>query len=311
MSQEIMHLSNLPSFLMNELQRDYIVHDHANVKEPTVLQRVTALVGDESAKVDRNLLAMLPNVKLITIVGEHYDFVDVAAAQAKKILVSHTPGLSTQDTADLTFALMLNAARRIPQAERYLRNGDWVDEPFPLTKRVNSQKLGLIGTGALSRAIAQRARGFGMDIAYSGAAVDAQMPFTFYESVIDLAESVDFLVLTHSWLDQSHIVDAPVLRALGAKGYLINAAKAQWVDQAALIQALKDKQIAGAGLDVFWDEPRVSSELRTFSNVVLTPHLGCATHQARKEMSELALANLKAFFEGQALLTPVPECQQA
>jgi lactate dehydrogenase-like 2-hydroxyacid dehydrogenase len=148
-----------------------------------------------------------------------------------------------------------------------------------------------------------------MSVAYAGASIDEHMPFTFYESVVDLASRVDFLVLTQHWGEAAHIIDANVLSAIGPKGYFINTTKASWVDAAVLVQMLKNKQIAGAGLDVFWDEPRVPSELRTLSNVVLTPHLGCATVQTRQEMVELALVNLKAFFNGETLLTPVPECQ--
>lgn len=312
MAQEIMQLSNLPTFMMNGLQTDYIIHDHANVKDVSVLERVTALVGDDAAKVDRNLLAMLPNVKMIAIFGEGYEFIDVAAAKAKGIAVTYTPGLMSEDAADLAMGLMLSTARRIPQAERFLRAGDWVSEPFPLSRKVSNARLGWIGSGRVARALAVRAQAFGMSLAYTDTQASSDLPFGFHASVESLAAEVDFLVVTDATSAvTSPCIDAAVLRALGPKGYVINVAKAACVDQTALIQALKDKAIAGAGLDVFWDEPRVPSELRTFANVVLTPHITSATHETRRAMADLALANLKAFYNGQPLLTPVPECQPA
>jgi hydroxypyruvate reductase len=308
MSQEIMQLTNLPSVMMTELQKDYIVHDHRNVKEPAVLQRVTALVGDHTAKVDRNLLVMLPNVKLIVIVGADYEQVDVEVAKAKRIMVTHTPGLHIQDQADLTFALMLGVSRRIAQADRFLRNGDWVDEPFPLTRRVSAARLGIVGCDALAQAIAQRASGFGMTTGYFGFETETTMPFKRYDTVESLAIDSDYLVLTQN-SNSSILVDASVLKALGPRGYLINTVKAHWVDQNALIQALQDKSIAGAGLDVFWDEPRVPSQLRTFPNVVLTPHTGSETVEAKQEMAALALSNLRDFFKGEPVRSPVPQCR--
>lgn len=311
MPHEIMQLSNLPTFMMNGLQADYIIHDHANVKDVSVLERVTALVGDDAAKVDRNLLSMLPNVKMIAIFGEGYDFIDVTAAKAKGIAVTYTPGLASDDAADLAMGLILSAARRIPQAERFLRAGDWVSEPFPLSRKVCGSRLGCVGSGRIAQALAQRAQAFGMSVAYTDASASSALPWSFYPSLEALAAEVDFLVVCEATSAQTApVVDASVLRALGAKGYLINVAKAACVDQQALIQALKDKAIAGAGLDVFWDEPRVPSELRTFANVVLTPHITSATHETRRAMADLALANLKAFYNAQPLLSPVPECQE-
>lgn len=311
MSQEIMQVSNLPVFMMNALQEgDYIVHDHAHIKDPAALSKVTALVGmARDAKVDRNLLTMLPHVKLIAICGVGYDGIDVEAAKEKNIVVTHTPGVLTNDVADLAFGLLLALGRRIPQADRFLRNGDWVSDAFPMTHQVSGARIGIVGLGRIGRAIAKRAEGFDMRISYTGRELKSDVPYVFYSSVEALAAQVDYLVIAVPGGESTkNLINAAVFQALGSKGYLINIARGSVVDQPALIQALKDKTIAGAGLDVFWDEPKVDSELRRLNNVVITPHIASATEETRRAMVELTLANLHAFYQNQPVLTPVPEC---
>jgi len=311
MSQEIMQVSNLPVFMMNALQEgDYIVHDHAHIKDPAALSKVTALVGmARDAKVDRNLLTMLPHVKLIAICGVGYDGIDVEAAKEKNIVVTHTPGVLTNDVADLAFGLLLSLGRRIPQADRFLRNGDWVSDAFPMTHQVSGARIGIVGLGRIGRAIAKRAEGFEMHISYVGREPKSDVPYVFYSSVEALAAKVDYLVIAVPGGESTkNLINAAVFQALGSKGYLINIARGSVVDQPALIQALKDKTIAGAGLDVFWDEPKVDPELRRLYNVVITPHIASATEETRRAMVELTLANLHAFYQNQPVLTPVPEC---
>ena len=168
MAQEIMQVSPLPPFMMNALQEaDYIVHDHTHIKDPGALSKVTALVGTGAAMVDKKLLAMLPNVKLIAICGVGYDGVDVVAAKEKGIVVTHTPGVLTDDVADLALGLVLSIGRRIPQADRFVRNGDWVNDTFPMTRKVTGARLGVVGMGRIGRAIAKRAAAFDMRIASS------------------------------------------------------------------------------------------------------------------------------------------------
>jgi hydroxypyruvate reductase len=311
MTQEILQVSPLPPFMMKALQEaDFIVHDHTHIKDPGALSKVTAIVGTGAAKVDKKLLMMLPHVKLIAICGVGYDGVDVAAAKEKGIVVTHTPGVLTNDVADLAFGLLLSIGRRIPQADKFVRNGDWVDDEFALMHQVSGARLGLVGMGRIGRAIAKRAAAFDMRIAYSGREAKADLPYTFYAKVTELAAQVDYLVVAVPGGDGTqNLIDAAVLQALGPKGYLINIARGSVVDQPVLVQALKDKTIAGAALDVFWDEPIIDPELRRLPNVVLTPHIASATVQTRQAMAALTLENLQAFFEGRALPTPVPECQ--
>jgi len=311
MAQEIMQVSPLPPFMMNALQEaDFIVHDHTHIKDPGALGKVTALVGTGAAVVDKKLLSMLPNVKLIAICGVGYDGVDVAAAKEKGIVVTHTPGVLTDDVADLALGLVLSIGRRIPQADRFVRNGDWVSDAFPMTRKVTGARLGVVGMGRIGRAIAKRAAAFDMRIAYTGREAKADVPYTFYKTATALAAEVDYLVVAVPGGDSTkNLIGASVLQALGTKGYLINIARGSVVNQPVFVQELKDKAIAGAALDVFWDEPIIDSELRRLPNVVLTPHIASATVETRQAMAALTLDNLQAFYERRALPTPVPECQ--
>jgi lactate dehydrogenase-like 2-hydroxyacid dehydrogenase len=310
MAQEILQVSPLPPFMMKALQEaDYIVHDHTHIKDPGALSKVTAIVGTGAAKVDKKLLMMLPHVKLIAICGVGYDGVDVSAAMEKGIVVTHTPGVLTDDVADLAMGLLLSIGRRLPHADKFVRNGDWVDDVFALTHKVSGARLGVVGMGRIGRAIAKRAVAFDMRIAYTGREAKADLPYAFYESVTELAALVDYLVVAVPGGDRTkNLIDAAVLKALGNKGYLINIARGSVVDQPVLVQALKDKAIAGAALDVFWDEPVIDPELRRLPNVVLTPHIASATVETRQAMVALTMDNLAAFYLKKAVPTPVPEC---
>jgi lactate dehydrogenase-like 2-hydroxyacid dehydrogenase len=311
MAQEILQVTPLPTFMMQMLQQgDYVVHDHTHIKDPGALSKVTAVVGTGGAKVDKKLLMMLPNVKLIAICGVGYDGVDIAAAKEKDIVVTHTPGVLTDDVADLAFGLVLSIGRRIPHADRFVRNGDWVDDAFMLTHKVSGARLGIVGMGRIGRAIAKRASAFDMPIAYASRAPKENLPYRFYDTVVALAAEVDYLVVAvPGGEDTHHLIDSEVLAALGQTGYLINIARGSVVNQPDLVQALKDKTIAGAALDVFWDEPIVDPELRRLSNVVLTPHIASATVETRHAMAALTMQNLQAFYDKAVLPTPVPEYQ--
>ena len=311
MSKDIMLVSSVPTFMMNDLQQEYVLHDHAHILDPEAFTKVTAFVGvGSAAKVDRKLLAMFPNVKMISIFGVCYDGIDVAAAKERGIQVTHTPDVLTDDVADLAMGLILSIGRRIPQSDKFVRNGDWVSEPFTMTHKVTGTRLGVVGLGRIGQAIAKRAAAFDMTIAYTGRRAKTNAPFRYYPTASELAANSDYLVVAVPGGDDTkNMINAQVLKALGPKGIVINIARGSVVDQTALIQALKDKSIAGAGLDVFWDEPNIDPQFFKLQNVVLTPHNGSNTHETRRAMADLALANLKAFFEERPLLTLIPECQ--
>ena len=311
MSKDIMLVSSVPTFMMNDLQQEYVLHDHAHILDPEAFTKVTAFVGvGSTAKVDRKLLAMFPNVKMISIFGVGYDGVDVAAVKERSIQVTHTPDVLTDDVADLAMGLILSIGRRIPQSDKFVRNGDWVSEPFTMTHKVTGTRLGVVGFGRIGQAIAKRAAAFDMSIAYTGRRAKTNAPYRFYASASELAANSDYLVVAVPGGDDTkNMINAQVLKALGPKGIVVNIARGSVIDQTALIQSLKDKSIAGAGLDVFWDEPNIDPQFFKLQNVVLTPHNGSNTHETRRAMADLALANLKAFFDERPLLTLIPECQ--
>ena len=306
----VMLVSQVMPYMAQALNEQYVVHEKDHITDPGALQRIRAIVGGGDSKVEAKLMALLPHLEMISVVGVGYDGVDVKAALERGIRISHTPNVLNDDVADLALAHLLNVARRLPQADRFVRNSDWVDGPYPLSRKLSGSRLGLVGMGRIGQAIAKRALAFDMSISYTARSPRAEVPYTFHATPEALAANVDFLVvITPGGPGTRHLINAAVLKALGPKGYLVNVARGSVVDEAALLEALQKKQIAGAGLDVFADEPRVSAELRNLQNVVLTPHVGSATFETRKAMSDLALANLRAHFQGEPLVSPIPECE--
>ena len=242
--------------------------------------------------------------------GVGYDRIDVAAAKRRGVMVTHTPDVLNDEVADTAIGLMLCAARQFPAADRFVRAGEWLKGPMPLQRKMSGARLGIVGMGRIGKAIAQRALAFGMSIAYTARSAKADLPYRFVDSPRGLAAESDFLVIiTPGGAGTRKLIDAEVLKALGPKGILVNVARGSVVDEAALIEALKNGVIGGAALDVFEDEPRVPQALIDMPQVVLAPHIGSATRETRQAMVDLALGNLRAQFAGQPLLTPVPECR--
>jgi len=243
------------------------------------------------------------------VFGVGYDGVDVGAAIEFGIPVAHTPDVLTDDVADLAMGLVLSVGRAIPQADQFVRAGRWPAGPIALARKVSGARMGIVGLGRIGKAIAQRAKAFGMSIAYTARSEKPDSGFTFYPSTLELAAHVDFLVaITPGGTGTRHLINAQVLQALGPRGFLINVARGSVVDESALIEALQQGTIAGAGLDVFAHEPQVPEALWRLSNVVLTPHMASATTETRQAMADLAFANMQAGISGQPLRTPVPEC---
>ena len=271
---------------------------------PTI--KAVAAQGETVLRAD--LIDRLPALKLISVMGVGYDGIVVAAAKAKGVMVTHTPNVLNDDVADLALALMLATSRQLCAADRYVRAGNWANGVMPLAQKMSGARLGLVGMGRIGQAIAHRALAFGMSIAYTSRSAKA-VPYRYVPSSLALAAEVDFLVIiTPGGSGTLKMIDAAVLAALGKKGILINVARGSVVDEAELMDALEKGVIAGAGLDVFESEPTVPERLRAMPHVVLTPHIGSATAHTRSAMADLAVANLRACFDGQPLLTPVPEC---
>ncbi|HET9820715.1 MAG TPA: 2-hydroxyacid dehydrogenase [Burkholderiaceae bacterium] len=311
---ELLTVAKLPPFLMEPLQAHFTVHERLHESDPEAFAaaapRIRAICGSGESKVGAELIAHLSALEIISIMGVGYDGVNVAAAKSRGVVVTHTPDVLNDDVADLALALMLNVARRIPQADRYVREGRWPNGPMPLATNMSGARAGIVGMGRIGQAIARRALAFGMSVAYTARSAKPELPYAYHPSARELAAACDFLVvITPGGAGTRHLIDAAVLEALGPKGYLVNVARGSVVDEAALIAALQRGTIAGAGLDVFEHEPHVPEALRAMDNVVLVPHIGSATRATRGAMADLAFANLEAHFAGRALPSPVPECR--
>ena len=306
---DILQASRIPPFLTEGLRARYTVHPRESAS-PEVLARVRAIVGGGEARIDQALMDQCPKLEVITICGVGYDGVDVQAAKARGVPVTHTPDVLNDDVADLGLALLLGVARNLPAADQFTRQGAWEKGPFPLTRKLTGAKLGVVGMGRIGQAIAKRAAAFDMAIRYHTRSPRPEVAYAHEPSLLALAEWADFLlVITPGGAGTRHLINAQVLRALGPQSFLINVARGSVVDEVALIEALQQGLIAGAGLDVYDNEPHVPAALRALPNVVLTPHMASGTAQTRGAMSDLTLANLNAHFDGQPLRTPVPECR--
>jgi lactate dehydrogenase-like 2-hydroxyacid dehydrogenase len=266
-----------------------------------------ALLTTSKHGADAALLDALPNLKVITHFGVGYDSVDVAAADRHGVAVSNTPDVLNDCVADLAIGLLVDTARGISASERFVRRGDWLKGQFPLTTRVSGKRLGIAGLGRIGQTIAKRAMGFDMDIRYHSRKPVPGVAFAHEPSLAALANWCDFLMIVVSGgAATRHLVSVEVLRALGPNGFLVNVSRGSVVDEVALVDALVNRRIAGAGLDVFDDEPHVPPALMALDNVVLLPHIASGTHETRKAMGDLMLANLRSHFEHGRLLTPVP-----
>lgn len=269
--------------------------------------RAIATRGDLGA--DAALIAALPNLEIISVFGVGYDAVDVAAAHARGIHVTNTPDVLTGDVADFAVALLLALARDVPRAENWLKAGNWPrGNGFRLTTRVHGRRAGILGLGRIGTAIARRLEGFDMKIAYGAHAPKAHArDWEFIRDPVDLARRSDFLVVAAAATAETrHVVNGPVLEALGPDGMLVNISRASNIDEGALLDALEGGGIKGAALDVFDGEPEVDPRFLALDNVVLAPHMASGTIETRKAMGDLVLANLVAHFDGKPLITPVP-----
>lgn len=255
---------------------------------------------------DRRLIEALPALQVIASFGVGVDAIDLAAARSRGVAVSNTPDVLTDCVADFAFGLLIDVARRIAAADRFVRRGDWQREPFPLATRVWGKRLGIVGLGRIGRAIARRAEGFSMAVRYHGRRPADGAPYGYEPSLLALAQWADFLVLVCGGGPSTRqLVSREVLAALGPKGFLVNIARGSVVDEPALVDALREGRIAGAALDVFDDEPNVPPALLGLDNVVLAPHIASATRETRQAMAEAVVANLESWFDRGALLTPV------
>ncbi len=293
-----------------ELEREFTVRPVASTPDRAaairaVAPNIRAIVTNSSSGASRELIASLPRLEIITLFSAGYEGIDLAAAVERGIPVTNAPGANAASVADLALGMMLALQRDIPRRDREVRAGRFTGARG-LTHTLTGKRLGLLGLGNIGQAIARRGAGFDVTIAYSKPTRAADTDYRYVESVEALAAESDFLVVcTPGGPATRHLVNARVLAALGAAGYLVNVARGSIVDTAALVDALERRAIAGAALDVFEDEPAVPEALRRLDNVVLMPHVAGFTHEAFRGAFELVRGNLRAHFAGQSLLTPI------
>lgn len=306
---EIVQTEQLPPFVVEALARKFILHSLIETPDPARLIAETApivrgLAVDGVA--NAALIAAYPKLEIIACNSVGVDGIDLAAAKARGVIVTNTPEVLTDCVADMAFALLLAATRRIAEGDRLVRAGDWPRRKLGLGWRATGKRLGIIGLGRIGRAIARRAAGFGMSVAYHARNRRDDVDFVYHADPVSLAAESDILALSCPGGDATrHLVDGRVLAALGSDGILVNVARGSVVDETALVAALATGSIRAAALDVFTDEPNVPAELFALDNVVLASHQGSATVETRRAMGDLLVENLTRHFAGRPVLTPV------
>jgi lactate dehydrogenase-like 2-hydroxyacid dehydrogenase len=313
-SRPVLQVGPLKPSLAQALRDDYaayVLPDEGAEREEFLSshgEEITAVVTSGRTGVDAGLMAALPNLGAVVNFGVGYDTTDIDAAAARGVAVSNTPDVLTDCVADTAVGLMIDVLRQFSAADRYVRAGRWpVEGNYPLTRQVSNTRVGIIGLGRIGSAIALRLTAFGCAISYHNRRTVEGSPYTYVASPVELARDVDVLIVAAAGGDGTRrLVSRAVIDALGAEGYLVNIARGSVVDEDALVEALTAGRVAGAGLDVFEDEPNVPEALLAMDNVVVLPHVASGTEQTRAAMEELTLHNLDSFLNSGQLVTPVP-----
>lgn len=265
------------------------------------------LVTSAAMGLPPHVVEALPNLRFVSSFGVGFDALDRESLLRRGVRVGYTPGVLDDCVADMAFALLLDAARGLSESDRFVRRGGWSQGRFGIRTRASGKRLGIFGMGRIGGTVARRAAGFDMEVAYHNRRPVEGSPCLYLPSLLELAHWADFLVITAAGGDATHhLVGTQVLDALGPQGFLVNVARGSVVDEAALVSALQDGRIAGAGLDVFENEPRPHAELLTLDNVVLAPHIASGTHETRRAMADLVLRNLEQFIATGRPVAEVP-----
>lgn len=310
--QEIVVISKLPATHIAWLEKNFICHkyyeaDDKNKLLSSVKDKARGLVTSGFRGYNREIVDALPNLEIISVWGAGLQAVDLEIAKERGITVTNTPDNSRIAVAELAMALLLNVGRRINEADVYVKSGNWVEETFvKYGLGFFGKTIGIVALGTIGRAVAERAASFEMNVIYFGPNRKPDVDYQYYDDIRSLAEASDFLVLCcPETPETTGLITAQVLEALGPQGVLINVARGSVVDEKALINALQNGIIKGAGLDVFANEPNVPETLRKLENVVLVPHIGTATEDARNIRKEMTVENLVHYFNGEPVSGPV------
>jgi len=312
--REIILIGPLKPVVVNGLEAVGMIYKAAEAKDNEAFfathRDVRAIACSATTeRIGEQFMGRFPKLQIISSFGVGYDHIDVKWAAGRGIVVTNTPEVLTEEVADTAMGLLLCTVREFPQAERYLRAGKWLQKAYPLTKAtLRNRTVGMVGMGRIGKAIARRLEAFGVPVVYHSRNPQSGVKYKYYPNLIDMARDVDTLmVIVPGGAATTNMINADVLNALGANGIIINMARGSVVDEPALIAALREGRIAGAGLDVYADEPRVPPELLAMERVVLLPHVGSASVYTRNAMGRLVVDNLIAWAAGGAPLTPVPQ----
>ncbi|HEY6992634.1 MAG TPA: 2-hydroxyacid dehydrogenase [Xanthobacteraceae bacterium] len=312
MTIDVLSIGSFPEATNAELANRFAVTRHPRRPAPDVLNaelrtHIRAIATEANHGADRALIAALPKLEVIAVFGVGTDLIDLAAARERNVPVTNTPGILTEEVADLAIGLMLASARQILFADRYVRDGSWASKgPIPLGRGVGGKTMGVVGLGGIGRAIADRGAAFRMRVIYSGPRRKADAPYEYVADPVELARRSDYLMVACKGGPETyHLVSAAVIDALGPKGTLINVARGSVVDERALVAALAEGRLGHAALDVFESEPHPRPPLLQLPNVIVQPHHGSATVETRTAIGQLMIDNLCAHFAGRPLLTPV------
>ena len=302
--------------MVKGLESKVTLHYQVDAKDPdafikSIADKVRAIaIAYPANKLDAAFMQKLPKLEQISSFGVGYDHIDAKWAGEHGIVVTNTPEVLNEEVADTAIGLLLCTVREFPRAERYLRAGKWASQGhYPLTKAtLRNRTVGIVGLGRIGKAIARRLEAFGVPVVYHSRNPQAGVSYKYYPKLIDMARDVDTLmVIVPGGGATNNMINAEVLQALGPQGILINMARGSVVDEPALIEALKNRTIYSAGLDVFAKEPHVPKELLEMDNIVMFPHLGSSTEVTRAAMDQLVVDNILAWAAGKPPLTPVPE----
>lgn len=312
MKKIILALGAMQTNEMNSLEQEFHVIKLWKEKDPeSVLQSCKTdvqviLSTYNGMPVTRKIIESLPNLELIAQYGAGLNNVDIVAAKERDIAVISTPDAPTKDTADTAMALILTTLRRVVEADMFVRVGKWSNGAFPASTSLAGKTVGICGFGRIGQAIAKRCAAFDMTIVYHSPREKKEQPYRYFSDLKEMASHVDILVMACIGGETTHhIANLSVFKALGPKGYFINIARGSVCHTDDLLVALSNRDIAGAGLDVYENEPSVPPALMSMDNVVILPHIGGGTIEARAEMGQLVIANIHAHFNGDPLLSPV------
>jgi hydroxypyruvate reductase len=310
MTRTLLALGNLLPDEMTVLEQHFrIIRLWREADPEAVLQQermnIVAILSIAGVPVRTHLVEALPNLEIIAQNGVGVDNIDLKFTASRGIAVTNTPDVLTDDTADTALALLLAVARRVCEGDMYVRVGKWANGPMPLGTSLSGKRVGIVGLGRIGQAIAKRCEAFGMHIAYYGRS-QKDVPYAYYSDIKAMATDCDMMILAIAGGPNTRdLITFDVLEALGKRGILINVARGSVIKELDLLAALSNRTIAGAGLDVYQNEPNVPEALVSMDNVVLLPHVGSATLETRTKMGQLVVQNLLAHFEGRPLLTPV------